>query len=248
MSLAPNEPGAVPGAQSLHRRFSPLDTASATYDEEAHFAAKQREWRFSGSADCIKFTPFVGEEDRVLDFGCRGGDMLANLACRERLGIEGNARSRQDCKETGVRAVAAIDDVPDEWADVLISHHALEHVAAPYEALIRLRRKVRPGGTVVFVVPCESVHVPYDPEDPHRHLFTWNPLNLANLFKCAGYEVLSAQPYFHRWPPKASLVQRWFGWRVFHALSSIYGRCFTRLSHSMVVAAPASGDMTDPRR
>jgi len=241
MSAEPNDFGAEPSARPSHGPFSPLDTASAAYYDDAHFAAKQREWRFSGLADCIKFAPFVGKEDRVLDFGCRGGEMLANLACRERLGIEANDRSRQDCRKTGVRAVATIDDVPDHWADVLISHHALEHVAAPYEALMKLRRKVRPGGRVVFVVPCESVHVQYDPEDPHRHLFTWNPLNLANLFKCAGYRVLSARPYFHRWPPKGWLLQRWFGWKVFHALSSVYGRCFTRLSHSMVVAAP-TGD------
>lgn len=240
MSAVLNDPGATPRRSPIHRQFSPLATASAAYYDEAHFAAKQEEWRFSGLADVIKFAPFIGPEDRVLDFGCRGGDLLANLTCRERLGIEASDRSRRDCNGSGIRAVATIDDVPDQWADVLISHHALEHVAAPYEALIKLRRKIRLDGKVIFVVPCESVHLPYDPEDPHCHLFTWNPLNLANLFKVAGYRVLSAQPYFHRWPPKGPMLQRWLGWKVFHALSAVYGRCRTRLSQTMVVATPAS--------
>lgn len=240
MSAAPNDAGAVTGTPAHRGQFSPLATASAAYYDEAHFAAKQHEWRFSGRADCIKFAPFIGEGDRVLDFGCRGGNLLANLACGERLGIEGEQRSRRECRETGVNVVATIDDVPDAWADVLISHHALEHVAAPYEALIKLRRKVRPGGKAIFVVPCESVHMPYDPQDPHCHLFTWNALNLANLFKVAGYRVLSARPYFHRWPPKGALMQYWLGWSAFHMLSRIYGRCFTRLSQTMVVATPAS--------
>jgi len=240
MSAAPNDPGAAPPPASRRRQFSPLATASAAYYDESQFAAKQQEWRFSGLADVIKFVPFIGPRDRVLDFGCRGGDLLANLPCRERLGIEANDRSRQECRQAGISAVATIDDVPDHWADVLISHHALEHVAAPYEALIKLRRKVRPGGKVIFVVPCESVHLPYDPEDPHCHLFTWNPLNLANLFKVAGYHVLRAQPYFHRWPPKGPTLQRWLGWKVFHVLSAVYGRCRTRLSQTIVVATPAS--------
>lgn len=237
MSVAPDHHGAGSPAEFPHA----LVTASPAYYDDKLFVAKRHEYRFAGIADRMKFAPFIGPQDRVLDFGCRGGYLLANFECGERLGIEPSSRFREECAEAGVPAVPTLGEVPDHWADVLISHHVLEHVPSPYETLMELRRKVRPGGTVVFVVPCESVKTAYDPGDPHNHLFTWSPLNLGNLFKAAGYRVLRAEACFHRWPPKGSLLQRRLGWKAFHALSWAYGRLFTRLSQTIVVATPAGG-------
>jgi hypothetical protein len=111
-------------------------------------------------------------------------------------------------------------------------------VPTPYEVLRRLRRTIRPGGTAVFVVPCESVRTRYRAGDLHNHLFTWSPLNLGNLFNAAGYSVLMSRAYLHRWPPKAVAIQRWLGWRTFHALGHVYGRVATGLSQSLIVATP----------
>ena len=222
-------------------RAAPLVTASAAYYSRERYAQKAQEYRFGGMADRMKFAPYLRPEDRVLDFGCRGGYLLSNLTCRDRMGIEPDQRYRSECAAAGITAVASPDEVPDHWADVLISHHVLEHVPTPFETLRRLRRTIRPGGTAVFVVPCESIRTAYREDDPHDHLFTWSPLNLGNLFTAAGYRVLMSRACFHRWPPKGILIQRWFGWQVFHALAQVYGRAATKLSQSMVVATPLQG-------
>jgi SAM-dependent methyltransferase len=191
---------------------------------------------FGGRAELWKFQPYIKPGDRVVDFGCGGGYILANLACSERIGIEINGTARDNCARLGVSVVANGADIADGWADVVISNHALEHVPDPLDVLVGLRRKMRPGGTIIFVVPCESVATRYRPGNQDRHLFTWSPMNLANLFHTGGYEVLESHPLFHRWMPRPYLVQQLVGWTLFHHGCRIYGTLFKRLSQVRVIA------------
>jgi len=50
-------------------------------------------------------------------------------------------------------------------ADVIISNHALEHTLHPLQELEALLPKLKPGGKVVFVVPCESIARKHKPDD-----------------------------------------------------------------------------------
>ena len=49
-------------------------------------------------------------------------------------------------------------------------------------------------------------------------------MNLGNLFTEAGYKIIRAAPYIHKWPPRAMFIQKTFGWDVFNAAARIYGR------------------------
>ena len=55
------------------------------------------------------------------------------------------------------------------------------------------------------------------------HLFSWSPQNLGNLFHEAGYRIVHAKPYKHKWPPFYRVFAR-LGWPVFDVLCRIYGR------------------------
>jgi len=206
------------------------------YYDDRYFAWQKDPGRFGGQAELWKFQPSIEPGDRVVDFGCGGGYVLANLVCAERLGIEINATARAQCERLGIRAVGAVADVPDGWADVVISNHALEHVPNPLDVLLQLRRKLRPGGTLVLVAPCESVGTAYRPGNQDYHLFTWSPMNLGNLVHSAGYEVVEALPLFHRWMPRPQFVQRVIGWKLFHLGCRVYGLLFRRLSQVRVIA------------
>jgi hypothetical protein len=157
-----------------------------------------------------------------VDYGCGGGHLLANLTCAERKGVEVNAVARAQAIRNGVDCVESTDELPDGWADVLISNSALEHVEHPLLELRKLLPKLRAGGTAVFVVPHETLASVYDPTDINKHLYTWSPLNLGNLFTVAGFSVKSVTPSRLMWPPKYKELYRLVGERAFLAFCAIY--------------------------
>jgi len=177
------------------------DRVSAHYDD-AYFRRQVDIGAFGGWANRSKFERHVRPDDAVLDFGCGGGFLLKGLECARRMGVEINPAAAKVARENGVEVFGSLDDVPDESADVVISNHALEHALRPLDELRAMRRKVRPGGKVVIVVPCESILANYVPGDVNNHLYTWSPMNLGNALNEAGFKVLESKVYLHKWPPK----------------------------------------------
>jgi SAM-dependent methyltransferase len=138
------------------------------------------------------FRSHVGPEDVVVDFGCGSGRLLTALPARRRIGIEVNPVSAAEARARGVEVVAASADVPESVADVVVSHHALEHALDPFGELVGLRRVLKPGGRLLLVVPLDDWRRERDPwpDDPNHHLFAWTPLALCNLLGEAGFDVL----------------------------------------------------------
>ena len=205
-------------------------TASRTEGATAHYDAGYFEWqskigRFGGWANVTKFSRFIRPEFKVLDFGCGGGYLLANVVCREKIGIEVNPVARAEAQRQGIRALDSVLELDDGWADIIISNHALEHCSNPLQELQQLRPKVAPGGLVVFVLPCESIRHKYRPDDPNHHLFSWSPMSGANLFAEAGFRVLKSSAYIHTWPPRflPSALRRIGGRALFEAGCRVYG-------------------------
>jgi hypothetical protein len=66
--------------------------------------------------------------------GAGGGFLILNLKeCDEKLGVEINPLAREEAlNERNIHLVASCSDLPDMWADVIISNHALEHVFCPW--------------------------------------------------------------------------------------------------------------------
>ena len=205
------------------------------YDAD-YFAWQGDVGRFGAWADLPKFERYVRPTDRLVDFGCGGGYLLGALPAAERLGVEVNPAAREAAAERGLDVRPSPADLPDSWADVVVSNHALEHCAYPLAELEALRPKVRPGGRFVCVVPSETARRAYDPSDRDRHLYTWSPLNLGHLFDEAGYVVEEASEIVHRWPPLARQIARVGGRPLFDVASRAYGRLRRSISQVRVVA------------
>jgi SAM-dependent methyltransferase len=201
--------------------------ASAHYDAD-YFAWQREMGRLGGWANVDKFRGTVRPEARVLDFGCGGGFLLANLNCANRIGIEPNPAAREAAAANGVTVFAssseALTALGAEAVDVVISDNALEHALEPWRELTALRPLLRRGGRIHFVVPCENIGWRYRADDFNQHLYSWSPQSAGNLLKMAGYEVETARPYIHKWPPRIAPQLARLGRPVFNLASRLWGR------------------------
>jgi SAM-dependent methyltransferase len=222
-------------SQDQHPIASAKGSVVAHYDE-TYWAYQQRSGEFGGWALAPLFSPYILPTDRVVDFGCGGGYLLKSLRCGDRIGVEVNETARTIARDlNGVRTVMAIRDLPDAEADVIISNHALEHCTSPYNVVAELLSKLKPGGIFVAYVPHESNRNPWTPDSVDNHLYTWNPMTFGNLFANAGYQVVSAQPFHHAWPPFHTVIAKG-GREVFGIASRIYAMLDRRYSQVKVVA------------
>lgn len=221
-------------------------------DPKAHYDAAYFEWQkrsgaFGGWAAAGTFGTSVSVGDRVLDFGCGGGYLLAHLACTVRYGVEPNPAAREAAAANGVTVFA---DVAEALAalgpgaiDVIVSDNALEHALEPYRELVALRALLREGGRLHLVVPCEGIGWQYRADDINRHVYSWSPQSIGNLVAAAGYQVAVSRAHFHKWPPimVRGILAR-MGRPVFDAVCRVWGRIDRRWVQVEVVAVrPADG-------
>jgi SAM-dependent methyltransferase len=216
-----------------------------------HYNDSYFEWQGSNAQlvanlERWKFAPFVTPADVVLDFGCGSGYILAGLACRERYGIEVNPVARMKAPRI-VKVQATVDDLPGDLAfDVIISHHALEHVDNPLGQLEQLRSRLKPGGKMVFVVPSElwPRQRVYHSGDINQHLYTWTPLTLGNLFDRAGLAVGRVELLGHRLLPRTSTLYGWMPDSVFHFCCQAWARMTWTRQIRIVAVKPGNNQVT----
>lgn len=199
-------------------------TASQHYDK-SYFDWQKNIGAFGGWANSYKFKKTIKKEDVVIDFGCGGGFLLGHLDCRHKIGIEPNDSAADVIIGQGIKHFlspsAALQDLGEGSVDVIISNHALEHTLNPLDELKALSVLLKKGGAIHFFVPCDSVNYSYNPDDINYHLYSWSPQNLGNLFCEAGFEIVHAKPYIHKWPPYYQYFAK-FGWPIFNLICKIY--------------------------
>lgn len=129
----------------------------------------------------------------ILDVGCGNGLLLRKLAClgfRRLLGID-PFLERDRLAAEDVRLLAcSIEELPalvDEPFDLIMFHHALEHMPDQQSALRTAARLLRPGGTCLIRIPiasCAAWHA-YGADwvelDAPRHFFLHTPRSLEQL-------------------------------------------------------------------
>lgn len=195
--------------------------ASEHYDE-AYFRWQSRHAGLRGEAERFKFAPFLRAGDRIVDFGCGDGALLAALGGGT--GIEINPHAAEAARRRGLTVVRDIAGLADGSADLVVSNHALEHVEDPVGVLRQMHRVLSPGGRVVIVVPCDRPGYPFRAEDRDMHLFSWSANNLGNALRVAGFAGIAAGEIVHRWPPGWQVIATRLGWAAFHASARAWGR------------------------
>jgi SAM-dependent methyltransferase len=197
--------------------------------KESHYGEEYFLWQssigeFGGWANKNKFSKFIKPGDRVLDYGCGGGYLLKHIICHEKIGVDINPTALLQAKINGMKIFEDVKDIPKGSIDVIISNHALEHVLNPLGELKKLYSVLKPGGQIVLVIPCETIHTKFTENDNNHHLFSWGALSLGNLFKSAGFSVIESKPYIHKWPPNYQRLAKIFGRKMFDLICKIYAR------------------------
>lgn len=182
--------------------------------------------KFGGKVKVRIFEKYIKEDMTVIEFGSGGGYLLANICAREKIGIEINDAAREAVQNMGIHSVKNINDISDEYVDIIISTSVLEHVDNPLDALKLLRRKLKSDGMAVFHVPNESCDKQYERSDINNQLYTWNCMTLGNLFKAAGYFVHRVEVFQGMWPEHFLEIEREVSPELFDTLDKIAGKAF----------------------
>jgi SAM-dependent methyltransferase len=218
----------------------------ASYGQSPHYAGdngvRYFNWQnqFSdvhGKIEARKFQPYVTPTDVVIDFGCGGGSVLAELAAGRKIGVEIGDAARDHARSRGLEVFDSLDPVADESVDVVISNHALEHVPYPIGALAEMRRVLKEGGLLVLCVPIDDWrnHRAFDPADMNHHLHTWTVQLLGNSLVDSGFEPaeIAIDVLTHAWFP--GYRRLWTHEAVFDLL----GRWWARLTRQRQLFARA---------
>ena len=200
------------------------------YYDEQYFSWQKRMGEFGGKIKSNFFKPYIKEYMTVIEFGSGGGYLLKNICAKEKIGIEINDTARLKAKEIGIHSVKNISELKDNYADVIISTSVLEHVENPLGILRELKSKLKDEGKIIFHVPNESCNTEYERSEVNNHLYTWNCLNLGNLFKAAGYFVYSVQNIREVWPKNFFEIDKEISFEFFDALCEIGGAAFDKNS------------------
>lgn len=196
------------------------------YYDEKYFLWQQKMGEFGGKIKVKMFLPYIKEDMTVVEFGSGGGYLLKNIKAKEKVGIELNDTARAAAAKIGIKNVKRISDIPDDFADIIISTSVLEHVENPLGTLRELRAKLKDNGKIVFHVPNESCDTEYTRSEINNHLYTWNCLTLGNLFKAAGFFVHSVQKVQEVWPAHFLDIEKEVSPQLFDEICRIGGKAF----------------------
>jgi SAM-dependent methyltransferase len=141
-----------------------------------------------------KFQHRVKPTDTVFEFGAGAGWNLMKLSCARKLGHDVSDFLQPELAKAGIEFIGQPEHLPAAVADVILCHHALEHVLHPPKALTTMKRLVKPGGVLLLHVPFEKErrYRRFDPGEPNHHLYSWNVQTLGALVTECGWKVEQA--------------------------------------------------------
>jgi SAM-dependent methyltransferase len=198
-------------------------TADCYYDRGYHSthykALYERDDYYQARAE-LALAYFTAEERqaRVFDYGCGLGHAISLLPHAE--GWDISAEAREACRRRGIRVYDNSADIPRGAFDVVFNSHVLEHVEEPLSALRTMRELLKPGGTLLLVVPKEEHWLPrVEQPDVNQHLYCWTPQTIYNLLWRAGFRPGRAEYRYPFGGLKLMPLRRIFGPRLYHAAS-----------------------------
>ncbi|ROO23128.1 class I SAM-dependent methyltransferase [Salinisphaera orenii] len=153
-------------------------------------------------------------EDRLLDVGCGTGALLYHLStshpATQLVGLdpvpEMLAVARRKISSDIALHEGWAEQLPfaDAQFDVVVSCSMFHYVARPLDALIEMRRVLRPGGQLVLTDWCGDylmcrLFERYQRLRAHAHARTYRTHECARMLKESGYTAVQIETYKINW-------------------------------------------------
>ena len=193
-----------------------------------------------------KLAAFVLPTDVVLEYGAGFGWNLFHLECKKKLAHDLEDFLLPEIRTAGVEFVADTQSIETGTIDVILCHHALEHLMDPADALAEMGRLLRRDGKLLLFVPFEweGRYQRFNPAEPNHHLFSWNAQTLGNLVTETGFQVADAgtgpfgyDRFAAAWASKLRIGET--GFRAIRSLLQLT----MRTREVRVVAHPSKSDL-----
>ena len=137
---------------------------------------------------------------RILDVGCGSGDFLVKFRQRGMncFGVETDSAAVEKAKARGLKvSLGALEsaEFEDDYFDIIVVHHVLEHTRDPRATLGEIKRILKPSGTLVVAVPnteslCFWIFRSYWSQlDVPRHLYSFSKSTLSSYLRAVGFKI-----------------------------------------------------------
>lgn len=114
---------------------------------------------------------------KILDYGCGLGNNIYNI--KSAVGFDVDNFAIEFAKTKGVKI---IDKPKEDYYDIILCSHVLEHVKYPVDLLNKLSTYLNTNGILIIVIPHEFDEFTLIPDTyKYPHLHTWCCKNLTNL-------------------------------------------------------------------
>jgi SAM-dependent methyltransferase len=135
--------------------------------------------------------------DRFIDIGCGDGAMLYEMRALGFSSLTGvDPFMTRPVEKAGLCLRRAEIDKVTETYDVVMLHHALEHIAGPYDFLVKAHRLMAPGGVLVIRIPLigawawREFGVEWVQLDPPRHITLFSEKGFRELARRTQWTIV----------------------------------------------------------
>jgi cyclopropane fatty-acyl-phospholipid synthase-like methyltransferase len=141
-------------------------------------------------------------EGALLDIGSGTGDFLVYAKNKNWnvQGVEPGEKARQLSEKKGIVVNEFLQDVEEKYFDVITLWHAFEHVEDFESYILEIKKRLKPGGTLIVAVPnFKSKDAKHYKEhwaafDVPRHLWHFSKSSIERIFSPHDFKLIQTKP------------------------------------------------------
>ncbi|NNC69991.1 MAG: class I SAM-dependent methyltransferase [Flavobacteriaceae bacterium] len=173
------------------------------------YTNKSKEYYSNDRQEMLNYLP--KDAKKILDIGCSNGSFATTVKEKnsaEVWGIEFMDQEAKKAEQTLDKVFSGpcedfLDELPDDYFDVVYCNDVLEHLVDPYLVLKKIKKKLAKGGVVISSIPnirFHSVLIPliFNKKFEYQnfgvmdktHLRFFTKKSIRNMYENLGYEIL----------------------------------------------------------